>query len=254
VVPEVIAVREQAMAWFEAEHRVLLAAIAQAASTGSDTHAWQLPEALTNFQVWRGYWHDNAAAQQTALAAARRLGDLAAQARTHRGLAQVSVLLGSYQDAHAHFGQALELYRQLGDRAGEGRAHVGLSDVCDRLSRYDEALAHNMQALDLHRSVGDRAWEAVGLNNVGWCHAQLGDYQQALALAREQGDRYVQVEVLIHLGDSHDASGQPPAARQAWQQALDILDDLDHPRADEVRARLHPGASARRGGDVPPAL
>lgn len=109
VVPEVIADREQAMAWFEAEHRVLLAATAQAASTGFDAHAWQLPEALTTFLVRRGYWHDSAATQQTALAAARRLEDLAAQALVHRRLAQVSFLLGSYQDASAHCGHALEL-------------------------------------------------------------------------------------------------------------------------------------------------
>jgi tetratricopeptide (TPR) repeat protein len=291
VVPEVIADREQAMAWFEAEHRVLLAAIAQAASTGFDTHAWQLPVALRTFLARRGYWHDSAAAQQTALAAARRLGDLSAQARAHQGLAQVSVMLGSYQDAHAHCGQALELFRQLGDRAGQGRAHIGLATVCDRLGRHDEELAHDMQALELHRSVGDRNWEANDLNNIGWCHAQRGDYrqalawceqalalyqelgdrhgeayawdsagyarhhlgqypeaiacyQQALALAREQSDRSTQAEALFRLGDSLDAGGQPSAAREAWQQSLGILEDLDDPRADEVRARLRPPAAA----------
>ena len=291
VVPETPDGREQAMTWFEAEHRVLLAATAQAAATGFDTHAWQLPRALTTFLAWRGYWHDNAATQQTALAAAQRLGDLAAQARARRALGHASTLLGSYQDAGVHFEQALELYRRLGDRTGQGRAHVGLSEVCERLGRYDEALAHNMQALDLHRSAGDRTWEAAALNNVGWCHARLGDYRQALAyseqalalnqelgdrngeayawdsvgyarhhlgeylqavacyrraltLAREVGDRFNQVEILIRLGDSHDADGQPQAARKAWQQALNILDDLDHPLADEIRGRLHPDAPA----------
>jgi tetratricopeptide (TPR) repeat protein len=301
VVPEVIADREQATVWFEAEHRVLLTAMAQAASFGFDTHAWQLPEALTHFQVWRGYWHDSATAQQTELAAARRLGDLSAQARAHRSLAHVSVMLGSYQDARAHCGQALELYRQLGDRAGQGLAHADLGMVFDAMGRHEEALAHDMHALELHRSVGNRSREAVGLNNVGWCYAQLGDYQQALvyceqalalyqelgdrngeasawdsvgyarhhlgqypeaiacyqqalALSRELGDRFSHAEFLIHLGDSHDAGGQPFAARQAWQQAMDILDDLDHPRADEILARLRPDAPARRGDGAPPAL
>jgi hypothetical protein len=31
----------------------------------------------------------------------------------------------------------------------------------------------------------------------------------------------------------------PQATRDAWQQALTILDDLDHPDADTVRAKLH---------------
>ena len=291
VVPEIITGREQAMTWFEAEHQVLLATVAQAASTGFDTHAWQLPEALLDFQVWRGYWHDSAGAQQEALAAARRLGEVSAQARAQRGLAHTSVMLSSYQDARTHAGQALELYRQLGDRAGQGVAHADLGMVLDVLGRYEEALAHDMQALELHRSVGNRPREAVGLNNLGWCHAQLGDYQQALvcceqalalyqelgdrngeasawdsigyarhhlgqypeaiacyqqavALSREMGDRFNEAEFLIHLGDSHDADGRPPAAREAWQLALDILDDLQHPRADEIRTRLRPGAPA----------
>jgi DNA-binding SARP family transcriptional activator/tetratricopeptide (TPR) repeat protein len=291
VIPEDVADYDQAMAWFEAEHRVLLAAITQAASTGFDVHAWQLPMALTTFLERRGNWHDYAAAQQTALAAAQRLGDLAAQARARRSLAGASVLLGFYQDAGAHFEQALELYRQLGDRTGQGRAHIGLSRVCEALGRYDESLAHSMQALELHRAAGNRPREAAALNNVGWYHVQLGDYQQALAcceqalelhqelgdrrgetyawdsvgyarhhlgqypeavacyqralaLFREQGDRPHQADVLIHLGDSYAADGQPPAAREAWQQALDILDDLDHPRADDIRARLQPDAPA----------
>jgi hypothetical protein len=29
-----------------------------------------------------------------------------------------------------------------------------------------------------------------------------------------------------------------PRARQAWQQALAIYDDIHHPRASDVRARL----------------
>ena len=44
--------------------------------------------------------------------------------------------------------------------------------------------------------------------------------------------------ILTHLGDTHHAAGDPDAARDAWQQALTILDDLDHPDAAQVRAKL----------------
>ena len=72
--------REQALAWFEAEHQTLLAVLAFAAGSGSDTHAWQLPWAMGPFLQARGHWQEWAATQRTALAAATRLGDLAAQA------------------------------------------------------------------------------------------------------------------------------------------------------------------------------
>ena len=78
----------QALAWFEAEHQVLLAALTLAAGSGFDTHAWQLPWAMTPFLQARGHWQEWAATQRTALAAATRLGDTAAQALSGRLLAR----------------------------------------------------------------------------------------------------------------------------------------------------------------------
>jgi hypothetical protein len=40
------------------------------------------------------------------------------------------------------------------------------------------------------------------------------------------------------VGDIRHAADDLPGAREAWQQALTILDDLGHPDADKVRAKL----------------
>jgi hypothetical protein len=61
----------------------------------------------------------------------------------------------------------------------------------------------------------------------------------ALRLYRDLTDRYYESDTLTHLGDTHLAVGDPDAARAAWRQALTILDDLDHPDAQNVRAKLH---------------
>jgi hypothetical protein len=45
-------------------------------------------------------------------------------------------------------------------------------------------------------------------------------------------------ETLGHLGDSHSAAGNPAQARAAWEEALAILDDLHHPDANQIRAKL----------------
>jgi hypothetical protein len=42
----------------------------------------------------------------------------------------------------------------------------------------------------------------------------------------------------MHLGNTHRARDEARAARQAWRRALTILDDLSHPDADDVRAKL----------------
>ncbi len=37
---------------------------------------------------------------------------------------------------------------------------------------------------------------------------------------------------------THHAAGNPDDARSAWWQALGILDELGHPDADQLRAKL----------------
>jgi DNA-binding SARP family transcriptional activator len=277
----------QAMAWFEAEHRVLLAAIALAARAGFEIHACQLPATFTGFLDRRGYWDDYLSTQRTALAASLHRGDLEGQVRAHQGLGQAGTLLGFFSDARTHYGQALDLCRQRDDRQGQARARIGLAFAFEREGRYGESLAQCMHALELFRVLGDKPREAMTANNVGWCHAQMGNCQQALtwcqqaiALHQELGDAYGQAATsswdslgyahyqlgdyvqaascfqvavrlfgqfgdrcgqawaLAHLGDARFAVGSAETAREAWQQALAILDDLRHPDAGPVRAKL----------------
>ena len=47
--------------------------------------------------------------------------------------------------------------------------------------------------------------------------------------------------MLVHLGDAYHAAGDPEQARQAWQEALAILEDLNH----RTPARSGPGWTAR---------
>jgi tetratricopeptide (TPR) repeat protein/transcriptional regulator with XRE-family HTH domain len=297
VVPEHVADYEQAMAWFAAEHRVLLAAVAKAADAGLDIHAWQLSAALTTFLNRRGHWDSLLTVQQTGLAAALRLGDLKAQSITHRNLGMTQSLFGSYAEARAHLVQALEVCRQLGDRPGEGRAHNAIATLFYRQGRYSDSMDHCLQALSLFQAADDRSWQAIILNNIGYCQALLGNHQlalgycqqsmtlhqelgdrngqaftsdslglihrhlghhaeavdchdHALALFRDLGDRLSQAKVLVNLGDVHQAASSAQAAREAWQQALEILDDLHHQDADQVRARLraHPAPATVPAG------
>jgi hypothetical protein len=56
---------------------------------------------------------------------------------------------------------------------------------------------------------------------------------------RECGDRYNEADTLASLGDAHHANGDTGEARFAWQCALAILEQLKHPGAAAVRARMH---------------
>ncbi len=57
-------------------------------------------------------------------------------------------------------------------------------------------------------------------------------------MVRYLGDRYQEADTLGKLGDTHLATGDTTTARAAWQQALAILGELNHPEAEQVRAKL----------------
>jgi tetratricopeptide (TPR) repeat protein len=283
--PEDIRDLDQALAWCQAEYRVLLAVMAQAAEEGFDTHAWQLPWSLVNFFDRRGYWHDWVASQQAGLAAAQRLGDRFGQANACQHLGIVYVLLRRHKDAHGQLQRALDLYRKLALPVARARTHLDIARAYEGQDRYAEALEHAHAAMDLYDIAGHQAGKARALNTMGWSHGHLGDASQAircceqaleihrelgnrlgqaaawdslayahtalgdnhqaaacsgqaLGLLRELGCQYQYASALTQLGSSCLAAGDAAAARDHWQQALDILDGLSHPDADQVRGML----------------
>ncbi|HEY1640068.1 MAG TPA: BTAD domain-containing putative transcriptional regulator [Streptosporangiaceae bacterium] len=282
---EQLASADEALAWLNAEYRVLLAAASAAAASGLDTHAWQLPAVLRSYFCRRGHYQDWAQCQQLALAATIRLGDHLAEAFTHQLLAEALLQLGSWTEAHDHMREALRLCRRLGDAGGQADCHFGIARVNELWKNHSRSLYHARRAISLYRTAGNLAGQASALNAAGWSHALLGNNQQALSccgkaldMHRQAGDRfeeaitldslgycchqsgqlgqaaeyyqqalraytetadpYYRAQTLIHLGDTYVASGRPRAGRAVWQQALAILDDLHHPDARPVRAKL----------------
>jgi hypothetical protein len=52
------------------------------------------------------------------------------------------------------------------------------------------------------------------------------------------GHRLYEAGTLTRLADTYQASGALEAARGAWQEAATILDELKHPTAEAVHAKL----------------
>jgi DNA-binding SARP family transcriptional activator/Tfp pilus assembly protein PilF len=232
-VPEDIDGHEQAMAWFTAEHQVLLAVINLAAEDGFDVPAWQLPWTLADYLNWLGQWHEMAAIHQVALAATERLGDIAGQACVHRFLGRACFGLHAWDDASAHLSQALQLYQDLGDGIGQAQVHLTLGRLMQRIGHYREALGHARRALALFCEAGYRPGQARALNNVGWYHALLGDHhqallrsKQALSLQRELGDRCGEANTWDTLGYSHHHLGQHAKSTSCYQQAISLFAEI----------------------------
>jgi hypothetical protein len=54
--------------------------------------------------------------------------------------------------------------------------------------------------------------------------------------------RFDEADTLTRLGDTRHAVGEWAQAREAWQQALAILENLQYPDVGEVRAKLASGS------------
>jgi DNA-binding SARP family transcriptional activator/tetratricopeptide (TPR) repeat protein len=230
--PEELDGPEQSLAWFTAEHEVLLRIVGLAAAAGFDTHVCHLAWALDPYLHRRGHWHDQAATARAALAAARRLADRPAQARAHRMLARASIRLDRLDEAESHFGLALDLHEQDGDLIGQAHEREGLAMLWERRCGYAEALDHAQQALRLYLEVGNPLWQASAHNLVGWYRSHLGEHREALASCRsaltvyeEQGDPWGRTATLDSIGWIHHQLGDHERAITRFQEALDLCRD-----------------------------
>lgn len=196
--------------------------------------------------------HDEARAHlEQALALHGALGDHVGGARTQLNLGILAERQGDHRQALGHAQRAFDLFETAGHVDGQGNALNNIGWYHIQLGDHRRALDYCRRALAQQQRAGNRYWEAHAWDSLGYAHHHLGQaaeavdcYERALALWREAGERYFEATTLTHLGDTRQAAGAPGAARAAWCRAVDILDPLGHPDADQVRARLDAVAGA----------
>ena len=173
--------REQQIAWLEAERANLQAATDYAALNARPEHSIGIPFAIHGFLRTNGHWDQALTLHQTALIAARRVGDPLGQASALCQLGAVQRLVGDYPAAFANQTAALELYRDHGDRSGEGDALTELGTVHWLIDDYAAAIATLSQALLLWEDLHDLRGEADVLCELGTVQRLTGDHVAALA-------------------------------------------------------------------------
>ena len=100
------------------------------------------------------------------------------------------------------------------------------------------------------------AWDSLGVvhSGLGEYRQAIGCYRQALALVHELKTplaRALMIIMLTEHGDACQATGDLSAAVEAWQQALQVLDDLGWPDLAGLHAKIEqasPPGSRLPGG------
>jgi DNA-binding SARP family transcriptional activator/Tfp pilus assembly protein PilF len=154
---------------------------------------------------------------------------------------------------------ALDSVRELGDRRGEAWVLNNIGMVLGQ-QHVNEAVGYFEQALAILRETGDREDQARAANNLAFCYAILGRYEEAvpalldaLELQRELGRRYGEAVALCNLGEAYVELGRHDEAITRLQEALAIVREVGSVRYEGYAlynlgrahlARGHPAEAA----------
>lgn len=224
-----------------AAQRAAFAAAVRVGDRSAQAHA---SRGLGRAYSWLGRHDESRAELGRAAAVFAELADWFAEANTTMSIAYSLVRDERWPDALGYAETSLRLYRSHDHVAGAARALGTMGWILAKSGDHTGALASCEEALELMEQTEDTLGIASVLHSIAYIHQQAGHvaealtaYERALELFRAAGDRYNTGESLHRIGELH-APADPAAARAVWQEALDILTDLDHADAAEVRAKL----------------
>ena len=246
----------QAAGWLEAERANLHAAAGYAAATARPLYAVSIPAAMDGFLQIRGYWDQGLVLYQAALAAARRAGDRAGQARALMLLSPLQTMTDDIAAAAASATRALQLYRDLGDQAGQAAALTMTGFLHVATDDHPAAAAELRQALELFGDLGHRRGQGDALTYLGRVHRYTGTTRPPPPAA---GRRFAVTPVTglarprpSRSGCCAATAGDYPAAAATLRQALALCRDIGH-RQLQSMVLIELAAVQRLTGDYPAA-
>jgi CHAT domain-containing protein/tetratricopeptide (TPR) repeat protein len=181
--------------------------------------------------------------------------DLPAQALAHEGLSWIFDGKAEFPAARKESELALEVLEKSQNVLGAAQIHTHLGKILDYLGDIDSAREHFQQAVNEFEALGMLREKATALKGLAMTGApDAGKLQeQALAIARQVGDKYLEAGILENIGDNLFAQGQFAGAQQDYSQAIAILEQMGSPR-DLAYALTSEGRLLRAHGHAQEAI
>ena len=155
--------------------------------------------------------------------------DLPAQALAHGGLGLVLMRKAEYPAARKEIEQALALLQTIENPVGIAQCHASLGAILYALGDSSAARDQYWQAIAGYETLGMLSEKAHMLRNIAMAGAPDGGklQEQALAIARESGDKDVEAQILAGIGDGLFNRGQLELAQEKYNQAIAIFEQVD---------------------------
>ncbi|MEV6605585.1 tetratricopeptide repeat protein [Kutzneria sp. NPDC051319] len=209
------------------------------------------PVAEARLRLQLGYVHAKlgdhlAAVEQNAraLRLAEAVGDERILATAHSRLGRAARDAGRLTEAIDHYARARDMQETIGSARDVALCRRRIGQVLAKLGRHDEAVVELRAAATAFASLNDRTQHSRALMFLGLAALDSADPEsaapplaEALDLMRELGSAYFQAEILTAVGDLAARTGDLPAARRAYTEAIDLYGPAD-PKASEVAAKL----------------
>lgn len=157
----------------------------------------------------------------------------------------------------------VELHRQLLGNLRDPRLAAGslgnLGLAYADLGQVEQAISHYQQALAIAREIGDRRGEGNRLGNLGNAYADLGQVEQstqyielALVNARGIGDKYGECIDSINMADLLVAQARFGDAIEWYRRAIQLADEIGSAQG-QCEARLGQAIAHLLAGELPAA-
>lgn len=168
------------------------------------------------------------------------------------GIAQMVNNIGTVHLKQGDHAQALEYYRKSlamreasGDKHGISHTLMAIGAIHTEQGDYAQAMEYYRKSMTLKEAIGDRNGVADLLLHLGAYHKKQGRDAQALdcaeragAIARQTGDLQLLWFARARAGQAHLALNQLEGARQAFEEAVSIV--------EEMRGRVAGGEQAQQ--------
>jgi predicted ATPase/class 3 adenylate cyclase len=161
---------------------------------------------------------------------------------------QMANALRIFWDVRGYMTEARSRYAQVlaaapADSPSRSEALLGAGRAALVLGETEQAEPLLLEALPLARGAGDARLTVHVLSHLSWAEWALGKHQlsisrgeEAIAEAHASGDEWVLALALNNQGETFRVHGDPPEARECYEQALDIRRRLGEPRAIALTA------------------
>ncbi|MFE3455942.1 tetratricopeptide repeat protein, partial [Nocardiopsis aegyptia] len=227
--------QREALAWLEAEHDNLIAAVQAAHTHGHSSTAIGLPGALSVYLGRQRRFSDAITVHTLAQETAQRIGDTHGEAMAWSGLGLAQAGVGQAEEAIDAHTRARKTFNQLGDMHGEAMAWHSLGLAQAGVGQTREAINALIHARTLYQQTADPHNEAAAWDDFGTVLRQVGHFEEAIdahTRAREAfnqlGDTHSEAAAWSNLGLAQAGMGQARGAidaliraRTLYQQTAD---------------------------------